>query len=113
MGNAVTVAAFGKLFMYHGAVRFAVTALAFRQMAMLRMALGAGKSRMLCLMILQQLVGLLMATGTDFLGLVNRVGYLERCMNGMTGQAVRGFQCCHGAVIFMAFGTYRDTAMFL
>ena len=39
MGNAVTVTAFDKFFMDHCTVGLAVAALAFRQMAVLRVAL--------------------------------------------------------------------------
>jgi hypothetical protein len=44
MGYAVTVAALSKFFMNLDTVRLAVAALAFRQLAVLRMALGTGKS---------------------------------------------------------------------
>jgi hypothetical protein len=44
MGYAVTVTALSKFFMNLGTVRLAVAALAFRQLAVLRVTLGAGKS---------------------------------------------------------------------
>jgi len=113
MGNTVTVTAFCKLFMNDITVRLAVATLAFRQLTMLGMTLGTGQSRVLCLMILQHLVSLLMTASADFFCLGNRIGDHEGCMHRMTGQAVWCFQRCHGAVVFMAFRTYRYAAMFL
>ena len=70
MGNAVTVPAFVKLLMDHCTVGRAMAVLTFRQLAVLRVALCTAKSGMLCLIILQQVVGLLMTSGADFLGLL-------------------------------------------
>ena len=67
---------------------------------------------MLCNVVPQQSVSLLVAAGTDFLGLVCGIGYLERGMDRVAGQAIRSFQGCQGAVILMALKTYRDAAVF-
>ena len=67
---------------------------------------------MLCNVVPQQSISLLVAAGTNFLGLVYGIGYLERRVDRVAGQAIRSFQGCQGAVILMAFKTYRDAAVF-
>ena len=76
MGNTMTVAAFCKLFMDGCTVRFSMAILTCRQLAVGRMALGAGQGGMLCLMILQQLVCLVMTAGADLFGLGDGIGDL-------------------------------------
>jgi hypothetical protein len=67
---------------------------------------------MLCNVVPQQSISLRVAAGTDFLGLVCRIGYLERRVDRVAGQTIRSFQGCQRAVILMAFKTYRDAAVF-
>ena len=112
MGNTMTFTAFCILFVNYRTVRLSMAILAFRKLTVGRMTLGAGKSRVLCHMLLQQLICLFMTAGTDFLGLGNRIGDLQRGVHRVAGQTVRGFQYCHGAVVFVAFSTLGDTAMF-
>ena len=112
MGNTMTVSAFCKLFMNYIAMRLSMAVLTGRQMSMSRMTLGAGQGRVLCLMRLQQLVGLLMTAGTDLLALGDGIGDFKRCVHGMTGQTARGFQYCHGTVVLMTFRTLRNPPMF-
>ena len=73
MGNAMTVTALGKLFMNNGAVGLPMTTLALRNLAMLGMALGAGKCRMLCHIILQQFICLFMTAGAHLFGFVGGI----------------------------------------
>ena len=113
MGNAMTVTAFCKLTMDGCTMRFSMAILACRQLAVGRMALGTGKGGMFCLVILQQLICLCMTAGTDLFALGDGVGDFQRGVDRMAGQTVRRFQCCHRAVIFMAFRTLGDTAVFL
>ncbi len=112
MGNTVTVTAFFKLFMNCRIMWSAMAIHTLRQMAVLWMALGAGKGRMLCSASLQQFICLIMTTGTDLLGLGKRIGDLQRGMHGMAGQAVRGIKYCHGTVVLVAFITHGNAAMF-
>ncbi len=113
MGNTMTVNALGKFFMNRGTVGFSMAIHADRQMPVLRMTLGTGKCRVLCLTRLKQIEGLFMTTGTDLFTLGLRVGDIQRGMHRMTGQAVRGIQHYNGAVILVAFRTLRDAAVFL
>ena len=113
MGDAVAVTALGKLLMNLGTVRLAVTALALGNLAVLGMAFGTAESRMLGDIVLQQLVGLVMTASADLLGLVRGVGYLQRGMNRMAGQAVRRFELSQRAVILMTFKADRNAAVFL
>ena len=74
MRNTMTVTAFSKLFMDGCTVRLSMAILACRQLAMGRMALGAGQGSMLCRVILQQLVCLAMTAGADLFGLGDGIG---------------------------------------
>ena len=112
MGNTMTVTAFCILFMNCNTVWFSMAILAFRKLTMCRMTLCAGEGRVFCDMILQQLICLVMTTGTDFLALGNRIGYLQRGVHRVARQTVRGCQYCHGAVIFVTFSTLGNAAMF-
>ena len=67
---------------------------------------------MFCDIISQQLVGLLMAASADLLGLIRRIGDFTRGMDRVTGQAVRRLKLGQWAMVFMAFKTDRDAAVF-
>jgi hypothetical protein len=58
-----------------------------------RMALGAVQGRMFCLVLLQQLVCLVMATSTDLFYLGNRIGYLKRSVYRMAGEPLFRLSC--------------------
>ena len=90
-------------------MRFSMAFLAGRHLPMAWMTFCTGKRTMLCLTSLQQVEGLVMTPGTDFFSLGKRVGYFQRRVHWMAGQAIRGFKDCHGAVVLMAFSTLRDT----
>ena len=113
MCYAMTVTALCKLLMNYVTVWLSMAILTGRQLTMGRMTLGASQGRMFCLVLLQQPVCLVMTTGTDLLSLGNRIGYLKRGVHRMAGQAVRCFQCCQGAVIFMAFSAQGYTPVFI
>ena len=93
-------------------MRLTVAFLADRQLPVDRMAFCTGKRAMLCLPSLQQLERLFMTTGTDFFSLGNGVGYSQRGVHWMAGQAILSFKCCHGAVVLVAFSTLRDAPVF-
>jgi hypothetical protein len=113
MGYAMTITTAGKFLMDRGAVGHTVAFLAGWQLPVGRMTFCTGQGRMLCLPGLQHIVCLIMTTGAYYLILGNGIGDIERGVNRMTGQAVRGRKNCHGAVVFMALVTLRNTAMFL
>ena len=83
-----------------------------RQLPVGRVTFCAGKRSVLCHAGLQKLKGLIMATGTYFFFLANWIGYPQGCVYRMTGQAIRVFKNCHGAVVLMAFSTLRNTSVF-
>ena len=112
MGNPMTFAAYAIFLVDRGTMRFTMTFLAGRQLSMGRMTLGTGQLRMFCLMILQLLIRNLMAPGANLFGLVQRVGYLQWCMDRMAGKAVGCLKYSHGTVILMTFRTLRYTAVF-
>ena len=113
MGYAMAVPTVGILLMNCRAVRLAVTLLAGWQFTMGGMALCAGQGRMFRLPCLQQIISLIMAAGANFFGLGKRIRDIQRGMNRVAGQAVGIRKCNHGAMIFMALITLRDTAMLL
>ena len=85
MGDAMTVAAFCELFMDYGAVGLTMAILARGNLTVLRMAFHAGKGRMLCHIIFQQLIRLLMTAGADLFGFRNRIRDVQRSMHRMAG----------------------------
>ena len=93
-------------------MRFSMAFLAGRHLPMAWMAFCTGKRTMLCLTSLQQVEGLVMTSGTDFFSLGNWVGYSQRRMHWMAGQAIRSFKYCHGAMVLMAFSTLWDASVF-
>ena len=112
MGNTMTVTALCIFLMDCRIMGLSMAIHTHWQMPMFGMALGAGKGGMFCRPGLQQLICLIMTTGTDFLGLISRIGDPQRRMHRMTGQAVRGIQHCHGTVILVTFITHGNTPMF-
>jgi hypothetical protein len=112
MSNPMTFTAYAIFLMDRGTMRFTMTFPAGRQLPMGRMTLRTGQLRMFCLMILQHLIRNLMAPGANLFGLVQRVGYLQWCMDRMAGKAVGCLKYSHGTVILMTFSALRYTAMF-
>ena len=112
MGNTMTVTTLCIFLMDRRIMRPPMAIKTHRQMPMFGMTLGAGKGGMFCRPGLQQFICLSMTTGTDFLGLVSRIGDPQRRMYRMTGLTVRGIQHCHGAVILVTFITHWNTSMF-
>lgn len=71
-------------------MRQPVAVLTGHQLAMFRMALGAGQGRMFGFLCRQLLVRIGMATGADLFILVKRIRYLPRRMHRVAGQTVSG-----------------------
>lgn len=113
MGNTMTVTAFCIFLMNCLIMGLPMAIHTGWQIPMFGMALGAGKGGMFCRPGLQQLICLIMTTGTDFLGLISRIGDPQRRMHRVAAQAVRGVEHRHGTVVLVAFRANGDTAMFL